>query len=122
MKDTSKDEIRGYVIITSLFVGIAMAILSLWLSFDEASRLGLKTEVLLAMMTGLPLATSFYQSVGRESVGGLPCSCVVAIGVITSVVLELHISWGWGFFSLIVFGFILIGVQCFCNKRSESSH
>lgn len=114
----TKDAIRKVIAWSSLGMALAMLVLILAIAVPGNSEMSVREAVLVGLCTGIPTATAFWLSIGRESVGGLPVTLVVAIGFSAAAAVAFF-STIWGFVIFIASGVLGILVQLLCNHLDE---
>lgn len=117
--NTIKDEIRKVIVWSSLGVALAMFVLVLAIAVPGNSEMSIHEAVLVGLCTGIPTATAFWLSIGRESVGGLPVALVIAIGYSAAAAVAFF-STIWGAVIFVVASVLCIPVQLLCNHLDEN--
>ena len=117
--NTIKDEIRKVIVWSSLGVALAMFVLVLAIAVPGNSEMSIHEAVLVGLCTGIPAATAFYLSIGREAVGGLPVALVIAIGYSAAAAVAFF-STIWGAVIFVVASVPCIPVQLLCNHLDEN--
>lgn len=117
--NTIKDEIRKVIVWSSLGVALAMFVLVLAIVVPGNSEMSVREAVLVGLCTGIPTATAFWLSIGRESVGGLPVALVIAIGYSAAAAVAFF-STIWGAVIFVVASVLCIPVQLLCNHLDEN--
>lgn len=117
--NTIKDEIRKVIVWSSLGVALAMFVLVLAIAVPGNSEMSVREAVLVGLCTGIPTATAFWLSIGRESVGGLPVALVIAIGYSAAAAVAFF-STIWGAVIFVVASVLCIPVQLLCNHLDEN--
>ena len=117
--NTIKDEIRKVIVWSSLGVALAMFVLVLAIAVPGNSEMSVREAVLVGLCTGIPTATAFWLSIGRESVGGLPVALVIAIGYSAAAAVAFF-STIWGAAIFVVASVLCIPVQLLCNHLDEN--
>ena len=117
--NTIKDEIRKVIVWSSLGVALAMFVLVLAIAVPGNSEMSIHEAVLVGLCTGIPTATAFYLSIGREAVGGLPVALVIAIGYSAAAAVAFF-STIWGAVIFVVASVLCIPVQLLCNHLDEN--
>ena len=117
--NTIKDEIRKVIVWSSLGVALAMFVLVLAIAVPGNSEMSVREAVLVGLCTGIPTATAFWLSIGRESVGGLPVALVIAIGYSAAAAVAFF-STIWGAVIFVVASVLCIPVQLLCNYLDEN--
>lgn len=117
--NTIKDEIRKVLAWSSLGVALAMFVLVLAIAVPGNSEMSIHEAVLVGLCTGIPTATAFWLSIGRESVGGLPVALVIAIGYSAAAAVAFF-STIWGAVIFVVASVLCIPVQLLCNHLDEN--
>lgn len=117
--NTIKEEIRKALAWGSLGVAIAMLALVLVIAIPGNSEMSIHEAVLVGLCTGIPTATAFYLSIGREAVGGLPVALIVAIGYSAAAAVAFF-STIWGAVIFVVASVLCIPVQLLCNHLDEN--
>lgn len=117
--NTIKDEIRKVLAWSSLGVALAMFVLVLAIAVPGNSEMSIREAVLVGLCTGIPAATAFYLSIGREAVGGLPVALVIAIGYSAAAAVAFF-STIWGAVIFVVASVLCIPVQLLCNHLDEN--
>ena len=122
MNNTSlKDDVRKVVAIGCTLLALFMLMLLIVVSSSVGGEIVWKEAILLGALFGIPIGIAFYLSVGRESVGGLPCAIVVSIGFSLAGTFMLEIGWLCCVFTIVVVGIATIAVQAACNAIDESN-
>lgn len=119
MNTSIKGEIRKAITVACLGISLFMLVLTLCVGYTGKSSISWTESLIIGALTGVPAAIAFFLSVGRESVGGLPVTIVVAIGFTFADTAILQFGYGWGLLALVLTGICSIGVQLVCNKIDE---
>ena len=116
--NTLKDDIRKVVAIGSFLLALGMLVLVLVIAIPGNSTMSVGDSVLIGVFTGVPASIAFYLSIGRESVGGLPVSLVVAIGYTAAAAIAFHSTF-WAAVIFVAASVLCIPVQLLCNHLDE---